>query len=64
MTMNSAKSDAYSEVEMTTKRGRKRKPMGRPVKRLPKISATPEEAAKALIALPPDHKWEYPKENK
>ena len=28
----------------------------------PPINATPEQVAKALFELPPDHEWEYLKE--
>ena len=37
---------------------RLRKPMP------PRIDATPEELAKALLALPPDYQWEYLKKQK
>lgn len=47
-----------------TKTTRKKRPVGRPMKRVyaPRIDATPEEMAKAMFALPADHQWEYQKE--
>ena len=37
-----------------------KKPRGRPPKPLPeRIDASPEDIAKAMLALPPDHKWKY-----
>ena len=42
-----------------------KKPRGRPAKPLPEpIDATPEELAEAFLQMPPDHKWQYPKDNK
>ena len=43
----------------------KKKARGRPTKKKnqypPRVDATPEEAARAMFALPVDHEWEYTK---
>lgn len=42
-----------------------KKQRGRPAKPAPEpINATPEQLAEALLALPPDHEWDYLKDNK
>ena len=40
---------------------RQKKNRGRPPVRFlpPRVDATPEEMAKALFALPSDHRWQY-----
>ena len=39
---------------------RSKKPKGRPPKPLPeRVNASPEDLAKAMFALPPDHHWKY-----
>ena len=40
------------------------KKRGRPPRPFPVIEATPEEVAKALINLPPNHKWQYEEHDK
>ena len=36
------------------------KTRGRPPRPMPeRIDATPEDIAKAMLSLPPDHKWQY-----
>ena len=42
-----------------------KKQRGRPTTPPPEpIDATPEELAEAFLAVPPDHQWQYPKDNK
>ena len=42
-----------------------KKPRGRAAKPLPEpIDATPEELAEAFLRVPPDHEWDYLKDNK
>ena len=43
-----------ARAEPKRKRGR---PVTKPIP--PRIDASPEELAKALLALPPDYEWEY-----
>lgn len=39
---------------------RRKKELGRPARPLPpRVDATPEELARAMFALPADHKWKY-----
>ena len=46
---------------MPVSKTRRKKERGRPMKRLyaPRVDATPEEMAKAMFSMPPDHKWKY-----
>ena len=40
-------------------------PRGRPPKSMPApINATPEELAEAFLRVPPDHQWDYLKDDK
>ena len=44
---------------------RTKKPRGRPPKPLPpRIDASPEDIAKAMLSLPADHDWQYLKVDK
>ena len=41
-----------------------KKQCGRPPRPLPEpIDATPEELAEAFLRVPPDHQWDYLKDN-
>ena len=38
-----------------------KKPRGRPPRPMPeRIDASPEEILDAMLAMPPDHQWQYP----